>query len=86
MKALREAILPKACGLTSAVHDYRGERMRAVKVAGRCIWSARIWPWSNTWPRIWCENPKGKHSLKVRRKLANLNADYLETLIRQTTP
>jgi len=28
-------------------------------------------------------NPKGKHSLKVRRKLANLNPDYLETLIRQ---
>lgn len=29
-------------------------------------------------------NPKDKHSLKVRRKLANLNPDYLETLIRQT--
>jgi predicted transposase YbfD/YdcC len=28
-------------------------------------------------------NPKDKHSLKVRRKLANLNPDYLETLIRQ---
>jgi predicted transposase YbfD/YdcC len=27
-------------------------------------------------------NPNDKHSLKVRRKLANLNADYLETLIR----
>ena len=31
-------------------------------------------------------NPKDKHSLKVRRKLANLNPDYLETLIRQTRP
>ena len=31
-------------------------------------------------------NPKDKHSLKVRRKLANLNPDYLETLIRQTPP
>jgi predicted transposase YbfD/YdcC len=31
-------------------------------------------------------NPKDKHSLKVRRKLANLNPDYLETLIRQTAP
>jgi len=30
-------------------------------------------------------NPKDKHSLKVRRKLANLNQDYLETLIRQNT-
>ena len=29
-------------------------------------------------------NPKDKHSLKVRRKLANINPDYLETLIRQT--
>jgi predicted transposase YbfD/YdcC len=29
-------------------------------------------------------NPKDKHSLKVRRKLANLNSNYLETLIRQT--
>ena len=28
-------------------------------------------------------NPKDKHSLKVRRKLANLNPDYLETLIKQ---
>lgn len=28
-------------------------------------------------------NPKDKHSLKVRRKLANLNPDYLETLLRQ---
>jgi len=28
-------------------------------------------------------NPKDKHSLKIRRKLANLNPDYLETLIRQ---
>lgn len=28
-------------------------------------------------------HPKDKHSLKVRRKLANLNPDYLETLIRQ---
>jgi len=28
-------------------------------------------------------NPKDKHSLKVRRKLANLNPDYLESLIRQ---
>src|ERR1700736_1187653 len=31
-------------------------------------------------------NPKDKHSLKVRRKLANLIPDYLETLIRQTAP
>lgn len=31
-------------------------------------------------------NPKDKHSLKVRRKLANLNTDYLETLIRQAEP
>lgn len=31
-------------------------------------------------------NPKDKHSLKVRRKLANLSPDYLETLIRQTSP
>jgi len=30
-------------------------------------------------------NPKDKHSLKVRRKLANLNPDYLEALIRQST-
>jgi hypothetical protein len=29
-------------------------------------------------------HPKGKHSLKNRRKLACLNDDYLETLIRQT--
>jgi predicted transposase YbfD/YdcC len=29
-------------------------------------------------------NPKDKHSLKVRRKLANLNADYLQALIQQT--
>ena len=28
-------------------------------------------------------NPKDKHSLKTRRKLANLNPDYLEFLIRQ---
>jgi predicted transposase YbfD/YdcC len=28
-------------------------------------------------------NPKDKHSLKARRKLANLNPDYLENLIRQ---
>ncbi len=28
-------------------------------------------------------HPKDKHSLKVRRKLANLNPTYLETLIRQ---
>jgi hypothetical protein len=31
-------------------------------------------------------NPKDKHSLKVRRKLANLSSDYLETLIRQNGP
>src|SRR3546814_15664384 len=31
-------------------------------------------------------NPKDGHSLKVRRKLANLNPDYLETLIRQSAP
>lgn len=30
-------------------------------------------------------NPKDKHSLKVRRKKANLNPDYLENIIRQTT-
>jgi hypothetical protein len=30
-------------------------------------------------------NPKDRHSLKVRRKLANLNPDYLETHIRQTS-
>jgi predicted transposase YbfD/YdcC len=29
--------------------------------------------------------PKDKHSLKVRRKLANLNPQYLESLLRQTT-
>jgi hypothetical protein len=29
-------------------------------------------------------HPKDKHSLKNRRKLACLNDDYLETLIRQT--
>jgi predicted transposase YbfD/YdcC len=28
-------------------------------------------------------NPKDRHTLKVRRKLANLNPDYLQTLIRQ---
>ena len=28
-------------------------------------------------------NPKDKHSLKNRRKLANLNPNYLEALIRQ---
>jgi predicted transposase YbfD/YdcC len=32
------------------------------------------------------QNPKDKHSLKVRRKLANLNPDYLESLILQITP
>lgn len=31
-------------------------------------------------------NPKDKHSLKARQKLANLNPDYLETLIRQHAP
>ncbi len=31
-------------------------------------------------------NPKDKHDLKTRRKLANLNSDYLEFLIRQTSP
>lgn len=31
-------------------------------------------------------NPKDKHSLKVRRKLANLNPDYLHTLITQKAP
>jgi predicted transposase YbfD/YdcC len=31
-------------------------------------------------------NPKDKHSLKVRRKLANLNPEYLETILRQSTP
>ena len=28
-------------------------------------------------------NPKDKHGLKARRKLANLNPDYLAKLIRQ---
>ena len=28
-------------------------------------------------------NPKDKHSLKVRRKKANLNDEYLESLITQ---
>ena len=28
--------------------------------------------------------PHDRHSLKVRRKLANLNPDYLEALVRQT--
>ncbi len=31
-------------------------------------------------------DPKDRHSLKTRRKLANLNPDYLEFLIRQTPP
>ncbi|MEX2479630.1 MAG: ISAs1 family transposase [Gammaproteobacteria bacterium] len=31
-------------------------------------------------------NPKDKHSLKVRRKLANLDPDYLQSLIRQNPP
>jgi len=31
-------------------------------------------------------NPKDKHSLKVRRKLANLNPDYLQALIQQSRP
>ncbi|MSP89338.1 MAG: ISAs1 family transposase, partial [Alphaproteobacteria bacterium] len=31
-------------------------------------------------------NPMDKHSLKARRKLANLEPDYLETLIRQKPP
>jgi len=31
-------------------------------------------------------NPKDKHSLKVRRKLANLSPDYLENLIKQNAP
>lgn len=31
-------------------------------------------------------NPKDSHSLKVRRKLANLNPDYLENLISQSSP
>ena len=30
-------------------------------------------------------NPKDNHSLKVRRKKANLNPDYLEALVRQTS-
>lgn len=30
--------------------------------------------------------PSDKHSLKVRRKLANLNPDYLEKLVRQSHP
>jgi hypothetical protein len=30
--------------------------------------------------------PTDKHSLKVRRKRANLDPDYLETLIRQGRP
>jgi len=31
-------------------------------------------------------NPRDKHSLKVRRKLANLDPQYLETLVRQISP
>lgn len=31
-------------------------------------------------------NPKDRHSLKVRRKLANLNPDYLQALIQQSSP
>jgi hypothetical protein len=31
-------------------------------------------------------NPNDRHGLKVRRKLANLNPKYLETLIRDTAP
>ena len=31
-------------------------------------------------------NPRDRHSLKNRRKLANLNPDYLETLLRQPAP
>lgn len=31
-------------------------------------------------------HPKDNHSLKVRRKLANLNPDYLETLLRKARP
>jgi predicted transposase YbfD/YdcC len=31
-------------------------------------------------------NPKDRHSLKVRRKLANLNPDYLQALIQQSGP
>jgi hypothetical protein len=31
-------------------------------------------------------NPKDKHSLKTRRKLANLNPNYLDFPIRQTPP
>ena len=30
--------------------------------------------------------PTDRHNLKVRRKLANLNPDYLEALSRQTPP
>lgn len=31
-------------------------------------------------------NPNDKHSLKVRRKRANLDPDYLETLVTQRQP
>ena len=31
-------------------------------------------------------NPKDKHSLKTRRKLANLSPNYLKSLIRQAPP
>lgn len=31
-------------------------------------------------------NPKDRHSLKVRRKLANLDPDYLQSLIRNSAP
>ncbi len=31
-------------------------------------------------------DPQDRHSLKVRRKLANLNLDYLANLIRPATP
>jgi hypothetical protein len=30
--------------------------------------------------------PKDKHSLKTRRKRANLDPDYLEAIIRQSAP
>ncbi|MDJ0447118.1 hypothetical protein [Methylocystis sp. JR02] len=30
-------------------------------------------------------NPKDRHSLKARRKLANLNQDYLQALIRHAS-
>jgi hypothetical protein len=53
-------------------------------LAGLRSHNARItWPFKHMAMNL-VRHPKDKHSLKARRKLANLNSDYLETLIRQT--